>query len=161
MLSSAHTNCYLEEFGPKFRVVATFRFGHVLHAPVSHWQHLHPLQACRGMWGSVGASCTAGVSPYTRCGELGPGSRILEILSGHGLAGGRCTGARWALRRVRGGCVGTHLDHDHDTLSTGDARTHTHRLDQIRTTACRPIAKPAQTDHKCDRSRPEACHGQQ
>ena len=116
-----------------------------------------PVEACGAQFG---ASCTAGVSPYTRCGELGPGSRILEILSGHGLAGGRCTGARWALRRVRGGCVGTHLDHDHDTLSTGDARTHTHRLDQIRTTACRPIAKPAQTDHKCDRSRLEACHYQ-
>ena len=34
--------------------------------------------------------------------------------------------AQWAWRRVRGGCVGTHLDHDHDTLSTRDAQTCTH-----------------------------------
>ena len=86
-----------------------------------------PVEACGAQFG---ASCTAGVSPYTRCGELGPGSRILEILSGHGLAGGRCTGARWALRRVRGGCVGTHLetvlDDDHDTLSVLETLEHAH-----------------------------------
>ena len=142
MLSSAHTPCCLEEFGPKFRVVAAFRFKLYLPfldtfcTPPCHIGSTctlcRPVEACGAQFG---ASCTAGVSPYTRCGELGPGSRILEILSGHGLAGGRCTGARWALRRVRGGCVGTHLDHDHDTLSTGDVlhnpyRTHTYRLDQ-------------------------------